>query len=258
MITLPKTREIKDGTLNSYKTIIYGQPKIGKTEVLAQLKDFLIIDLEDGSNHLRESMVIKANNLKELTDIGRAIMAEGRPYKGIIIDTITELEDWCEEDATEMYMSSTMGKNFNRDKQGRLLPREEWASVISLGPGGYLWFRKSFNKWLDKINKLADYIIYVAHVRDKYLGEDSDTTVSPKELDLTGKNQRIAFKEVDSIGYIYRTVKDPLQLRISFKNDPDVFLAGSRCKHLRNQDLLLAINNEDGSIAEHHWDKIFK
>lgn len=257
MVELPTTKTVRTEPISSRTTILYGQPKVGKTEILSHLDDFLMIDLENGSNHLESSMVIKANNLKELSEVGKAIMKAGRPYKGVIIDTITELEDWCEQEATEKYMASPLGKKFNT-KQGQLLPRDEWSSVLTLPNGaGYLWFRRSFNNWLRKLEKLADYVIFVAHVRDKFLGEEVETTVVPKELDLTGKNQRIAFKEADSIGFVYRTSKEPLELRISFKNHPDEFLAGSRVKHLKNQDFVLCKNNEDGSVEFHNWNKVF-
>ena len=45
--------------------IIYGPPKIGKTTVLSQLDDCLIIDLEQGSDMV-DALKVKVNNLKEL------------------------------------------------------------------------------------------------------------------------------------------------------------------------------------------------
>lgn len=251
---LPKER-IKPESFNPKNLIIYGPPKIGKTEVLAQLNDFLLIDFENGSDFV-DAMKVKVNNFEELTELGTEIIKQGKPYNGVIIDTITELEDWCEWDATEAYMNSPIGKAFN-SKAGTVLPRSQWESVLTLPRGaGYLWHRLSFKKWKDKIDKLAEHKIYVAHVKDIFL-EKEDKQVSAKDLDLTGKIKNIACGYVDAIGYVYRDSKNPLELRISFKNAAQD-LVGSRCAHLRNQDFVLAVNNEDGSVKEHFWHKIYE
>lgn len=245
---------IKSDAQSPYSLIIYGPPKIGKTEALSCLKDFLLIDFEKGSRHV-DAMKIEVDNLKELTEIGREIISKNKPYKGIIYDTVTELEDWCEWDATEMYMKSPIGKAFN-SRAGQVLPRGEWESVLTLPRGaGYLWHRLAFKKWKAKLDTLAEYKIYVAHIKDIYV-EKEDKEVTAKDLDLTGKIKNIACGQVDAIGYVYRDPKNPLELRISFQNNAQD-VAGSRAKHLRNQDFVLVINNPDGSVKEHFWDKIY-
>lgn len=234
--------------------ILYGPPKIGKTTLLATLDNFLILDFEKGSKKI-DALKLEINDLKELKEAGTEIMKAGSPYTGVISDTVTQLEDWCEWDATEEYMGSIMGKAFN-SKMGSILPKSEWKSVLTLPNGaGYLWHRNSFKSWIGKINKLAKYKIHVAHVKDIFLEKDNET-VSSKDLDLVGKDKAILCANADAIGYLYRTSKNPLELRISFKNH-NQDLVGSRCQHLRNQDFVLAVNNEDGSIAESYWNKIY-
>ena len=78
--------------------IIYGPPKIGKTSVLAELDNCLIIDLEDGSDMV-DALKIKVNSLEELTEVGKEIMKNKKPYKYVAIDTISKLEEWCEAEA---------------------------------------------------------------------------------------------------------------------------------------------------------------
>lgn len=234
--------------------ILYGPPKIGKTTLLATLDNFLILDFEKGSKKI-DALKLEVNDLKELKEAGTEIIKAGSPYTGVISDTVTQLEDWCEWDATEEYMGSIMGKAFN-SKMGSILPKSEWKSVLTLPNGaGYLWHRNSFKSWIGKINKLAKYKIHVAHVKDIFLEKDNET-VSSKDLDLVGKDKAILCANADAIGYLYRTSKNPLELRISFKNH-NQDLVGSRCQHLRNQDFVLAVNNEDGSIAESYWNKIY-
>lgn len=241
-------------SLSPLSLILYGSPKIGKTEVLAALDNFLLVDLEEGSNHVN-ALKYKVHNFEELTELGKDIIKANKPYQGLIYDTITELEEWCEWDATEAYMNNIMGKSFNT-KAGVRLPRSQWESVLTLPRGaGYYWHRTSFKKWKTKLDSLAKYKIYVAHIKDIFL-EKNDEIVSAKDLDLTGKIKGIACGQVDAIGYVYRDPKNPLELRISFKNE-GLDIAGSRAKHLRNQDFVLAINNPDGSIKEHFWNKIY-
>ena len=140
MITLPK-QKVKATRKSPKNMVIYGPPKIGKTTALSQLDDCLIIDLEDGSDMV-DALKVQVNDLSELTEVGKAIMKDGRPYKYIAVDTITKLEEWCEEDAKRIYMATPMGKNFEQKNPG--------ASVLSLPNGaGYLYLRIAYKKWID-------------------------------------------------------------------------------------------------------------
>lgn len=279
---------IKSGPQAPLTLVIYGKPKIGKTEVIAQLNKFLLLDFEDGSNHV-DAMKIKVIGFypppKESPEKAKARKEEGKyyfqefglelmtymkdnpnPYDGVVVDTVTALEEWCEKDGTWAYMESNAGRNFNRllekeglDKQGNVINvvhPDKFKSVLSLAKGsGYLHLRTSFKKWFGKFDKIAKYKIFIAHVKDIYL-ENDGKEISASDLDLTGKIKNITCANVDAIGRVYRTIEKPLELRISFKNN-DQDLVGSRAKHLRNADFVLAVNNDDGSIKEHFWSKIY-
>jgi hypothetical protein len=206
--------------------IIYGPPKVGKTTALAKLEGCLIIDLEQGSDMI-EALKVKAANLKELGEIGKAIMKAGKPYKYIAIDTLTQLEVWCESDAKELYRQTPMGKNFDTDNKG--------LSVLSLPNGaGYLYLRMAIKKWMDRLETLSDHIIYIGHLKDKQI-EKKGKEVSAKDLDLTGKIRSIACANSDAIGYVYRNEDKTM---ISFNSSDDI-TAGSRCEHLRGQEIEL-------------------
>lgn len=206
--------------------IIYGPPKIGKTTVLSQLKDCLIIDLEEGSDMV-DALKIKVSSLKELGEVGKAIIKEGKPYKYVAIDTISKLEEWCEEDAKKLYMATPMGKNFETKNPG--------MSVLSLPNGaGYLYLRMAYKKWIDRLNLLADHVILVGHLKDKML-EKKGKEVAVKDLDLTGKIKQITCANADAVGYVYR---EDDQTMISFNSLEDV-TAGSRCEHLKGQTMPL-------------------
>lgn len=193
-LELPKTKT--PPTRKSPKSlVIYGPPKIGKTSILAQLEDCLILDLEDGTDMV-ESLKVKINNLDELSTVGKAIISAGKPYKYIAVDTVTQLEVWCEDLATRMYKETAMGKNF--DKEGKGL------SVLSLpNGGGYLYLRLAYKLWRDRLSQLAERIIYVGHLKDKML-EKEGKEVASGDIDLTGKVRSIVCSDADAIGYIFR------------------------------------------------------
>lgn len=189
---------------------------------------------------------MEVENLSELADVGRAIKEAGKPYKYIIIDTISKLEDWCEWDATEEYMNSVMGQSFNRDRNGNIIAKPAWESVLSLPNGaGYHWLRLNFKKWLASIFTLAEHVIMIAHLKDKMINK-AGKEVSAKEIDLVGKLKLIASADADAIGYMYRDEgKDGVsRLRISF-NAGDTILCGSRVQHLKGVDI------------DADWNKIF-
>lgn len=234
-IVLP-TKPIPAKTQNPSRLILYGPPKVGKTTFLSQLEGNLIIDLEEGTNSI-EALKYNVNSLAELKLLGRAIIDAGRPYNYISLDTGTKLEEWCEWDATDLYMASVVGKNFNRDKNGNPIPRELWESVLTLpNGGGYLWLRQSYFRWLDNLAKLAPHFIIVCHLKDKVI-EKAGKEVSAKDLDLTGKIKAITCANADAIGYIYRQeVNDKSMLRINFASSDSV-ICGARPLHLQGKDI---------------------
>ena len=75
VMELPK-KKVKASRKSPKNMIIYGPPKIGKTTVLSQLDDCLIIDLEEGSDMV-DALKVKVNSLKELAEVGNAIVKEG-------------------------------------------------------------------------------------------------------------------------------------------------------------------------------------
>jgi len=223
MSKLPK-KKVKASRKSPKNMIIYGAPKIGKTTVLSHLDDCLIIDLEQGSDML-DALKVQVNSLKELGEVGKEIYTEGKPYKYVAIDTISKLEEWCEEEGKQIYLKTPMGKNFEQKNPG--------MSILSLPNGaGYLYLRMAYKKWIDRLNTLADHVILVGHLKDKML-EKKGKEVAVKDLDLTGKIKQITCANADAVGYIYR--EDDVTM-VSFDSLGDV-VAGSRCEHLKGRTM---------------------
>ena len=123
--------------------MLFSKPKIGKTELLAQLPNSLLIDLEDGSDFV-EAVKIKASSVDEIIAIGKEIQAEKKttgkdPYQYIILDTITALETMCESYGETLYSRKAQGKNwFKRDANGQLTNdsgKVQYGNILNLPNG---------------------------------------------------------------------------------------------------------------------------
>lgn len=241
------TEKVPKVTLSPENLLIYGKPKVGKTSMLAELEDCLIIDLEQGTNKI-DALKVQVNSLNELSQLISVMRRSDKKYRYVAIDTATQLEQWCEWDATWEYMRTPMGKNFNRyedrvDAKGdfEILPRSKWESVLTLPKGaGYLYLRNSFQKWMTMLQTLAPHVILVAHVRDGSI-EVKGKEVATKDVDLTGKLRNIVAAKSDAVGYVYRE-DDRLMISFSSKDGAE---GGSRCEHLKNKTMPF------------QWDQIF-
>ena len=237
-IVLP-TKKVKADRVNPKRLIVYSKPKTGKTTAFAGLDDNLIIDLENGADYV-EALKVKANNLQELKEVGKAIKEAGHPYKYITIDTVTALEDMVMPLAISLYQKTPMGKNYSAD------------SILTLPNGaGYLYIRQAFFQVLDFIDTLAPHIILSGHIKDKQVDDKGEMVLSAN-IDLTGKIKSLICANADAIGYMYRKGNETI---ISFKTNEEV-TCGARPEHLRNEEIVVS-EMKNGEIIT-HWDKVYK
>lgn len=243
-IKLP-TSKVPAQALSPRNLIIFSKPKTGKTTLLSQLDNCLILDLEQGSKYL-EAMKVEANSIADIKAVGKAIKDAGNPYDYVAVDTITALEEMCIPYAEELYMKTPMGKNWMTD--GKL----KYGTIIGLPNGaGYQYLREAFTKVVAYIQTWAPRIILVGHVKDTVL-EKNGSDFNSLDLDLTGKLKRITASNSDSIGYLYRKGKKNI---LSFKTSDDI-ACGARPKHLSNQEIVLSEMDENGEVVT-HWNKIY-
>ena len=251
---LPK-QKIKATNLNPETLIIFSQPKLGKTTAVSQLKNNLVIDIENGSNFVD---AMKINVLKEakkqkklpiitlkklINQIAKANEEKGDYiYEYITLDTVSALEDIALPLAGKMYKSTPMGRNW------------EGSNVLTLPQGaGYYYLREALNSIINDLKKICKTLILLGHVKDKLIEVDGKE-MNERGLALTGKTGSILCAQVDAVGYFYR---DENEGRINFKPS-DSLLSGTRSKHLRNQDILLSEYDPDSDTVKTYWEKIFK
>jgi hypothetical protein len=181
------------------------------------------------------------------------------PYEIGVIDTATELESWCEWDATWNYMKTPIGKSFNRydhnhAKAGEVMPKSQWQSVLTLPNGaGYLYLRLSFKHWMDQVNSVFPSLIVTAHLKEKIV-EKFGKEVVADDLDLTGKVKNILCSKADAIGYMFWNKENNVE--ISFKSKASA--SGGRYPHLIDTSYVIGeYDKESKSFSNIHWDKIF-
>ncbi len=235
-VILPKSK-VKATSKSPRKLVIFSKPKVGKTSALAQLEDSLLLDFEGGSDFL-DAVKVKITSLEDLRKVGTEILKQNKPYKYIIVDTVTKVEDMVKPLALKLYQATPMGKSFTGD-------------VTTLPNGaGYLYIREAFFSVLSYIETLADRIIYLGHLKAKFLEKNGKEVVAA-ELDLTGKIKSMLSADVDAIGLLYR---EGNQTILSFETTDDI-ICGARPDHLKNTKFVLS-EYADSKLTV-NWSQIF-
>jgi len=252
MIELPINKE-KASRVNPKTMVIFSQPKMGKTTVVAGLDNCLIIDLEKGGDFvdtLRFDVIRHAEKEEKLPivilkQLIEKIKEENKKrgqyvYNFIAIDTVTALEDIVLPLANKMYRDTPMGRNWVGD------------DVTTLPNGaGYRFTRNALSTVLTELEDICDTLIILGHTKDKMI-EKEGKEMNERGLDLTGKMASIVCSQVDAIGYLYRDEKETI---INFQASESL-LCGARSEHLKGAEIVVAVSDGSGDIKI-DWSKIF-
>ena len=252
-IVLP-TKKVMATHKSPNNLIIFSKPKVGKTSVLAQLENCLILDLEKGSAYV-DALKIQANSVEDIKKIGEKIKAAGNPYKYIAVDSLTALEDMIIPYAEQAYSRTVMGKNWFKQVDGKLSPdsgKAIYGNILSLPNGaGYGPVRESYMKVIDYIKTWAPRVILVAHIKDILL-EKNGAEFTAVDIALTGKLKMIISSQSDALGYLHRKGDKNI---LSFRTSDEV-ACGARPDHLRNKEIILSELNSE-NVYTTHWDQVY-
>jgi energy-coupling factor transporter ATP-binding protein EcfA2 len=244
-IVLP-TAKIMPSTRNPKNLVLFSKPKVGKTTLFSALDNCLVLDLEEGSDYV-EAMKIKASSVADIANIGRAILAAGKPYKYIAVDTITALQEICIPRAEELYSKTLQGKNWYSEG------KPKYRTIINLPNGaGYAWLRAAFEEIVNYIKTWAPHVILVGHIKDTLI-QRQGAEFNSSDLNLTGQLKSITTSKSDAIGYMYRKGNQNI---VTFRTSDEV-ACGARPEHLKNQEIVISEIDEKGNMV-FHWDKIYK
>ncbi len=190
---------------------LFGQSKSGKTTMLSELDDCLIIDTEEGTDFL-EAIKLKAHDLNSLNQIMVALKqrkTDEHKYKYIAIDTLDKVIEWHEDVISKEHKVKTIGD-------------------IPFG-AGYGHLRARIMQFVYRMKTLTDHLILIGHLKKSLIGLDTGTEVTASSLDIQGRLKNILMADSDAIGMVYRDPKG--KLMVSFESSGEVE-AGSRCEHL--------------------------
>lgn len=281
MIELPKKVSKAEYETPRYM-FVYSPHKTGKTDICSSItrnywnmeKNIplgIVIDIEDGSQTFDGVRITIPNQLtvwKKIAmffEIMETIQKEGCPYMFGIVDSATELEYLAEWYATQLYMQSPQGITYNCwtnedcDKKrckplqvGERKPVDKWETVLNLGNGyGYRWLRDAFAIMWDKIRATFPRVIFIGHIKEKF-EEKKGELIATTDIDLTGKIKFTVARKVDVLALL--VVKEN-ERWLSFKTNDNNGAAGTRCKYLRDKQIL--ISKLDNDILEYYWDEIY-
>ena len=208
--------------------LFYALPKIGKTKLLTDLDNLLLLDLEGGAETYNCARV-PINSINDINQVITEILEEGKtnggkyPYDFIALDTISKLEDLVEINETIKYKKSVMGKTFTGDY------------VTELPHGlGYGFVRRGVMEVIERLSRVCKHLILVGHVKEKIVNK-AGADVTYRDLALSGKLASIVPAAVDAVGYLHRAPETNSTLMISFKTG-DGAVMGSRIDHLKGQE----------------------
>jgi len=209
MITLPTTK-VAASSINPTLLTLYGPPKVGKSTMLADLPNCLIIDTEKGTSKI-DAMKIEINNLAELVEVIKELRASKHRYDFIALDPIDAISLWyesavCKEAKVKTLVEMPYGAGFS-------IAREKVMNVINV------------------LRTITPHVIVIGHLKKTMLGSETDVTVNISSLDLTGKLKNLIMADSDAIGLVHRNSEGVLM--VSFQGNDQVEV-GSRCKHLQN------------------------
>ena len=262
VIDLPtEVRPVK--SVNPHMMLIYSPPKVGKTTIVGGLEDALIIETEPyGANYI-SGKIVEVNKPSEFNAVLDAIEEKntqlgGYMYRRIVIDTITKLDEWSEIVGTYEYMNKPQGKKFNlkdpkQPSKGKFNHLDSsFETVHEIANGfGYRYSREVMLNWYDRLSTLAEEIILIAHIKDKFIESKTGDTVETRDINLTGKVKSTYASRLDAIGYLRRDGDVGV---LSF-NPKENLVCGGRCKHL-NGDIVISEKQENGDIKT-FWENIY-
>jgi len=244
--------------------LIISRPKVGKTRALMQLPNSLLLDLEDSSEFYDGTSINidklskkfkkregeNLDKVRAMMAVAKAIKAEneklGHPkYKFGIIDSVSEVENICEDYATHLYKQSPIGKNYT----GNSVIKD-----LEFG-GGYLWLRDAVKEVIAPFFNLFETLILVGHVKDGSINKEGKS-ISVTDVSLTGKLKGIIAGKCDAIGIMYRTKKENVNT-LSFVNSTTDIIVGARPTHLANKKITISKLDPETDQLTTFWEDIF-
>lgn len=199
MSKIKKPHEMNVQTIS--KSLIYGQPGIGKTTLGLSAPDPLLLDFDNGAHRVDPRHLTPMVQVESWDDVLDVLDEDLSSFKTLVIDTAGKMLD---------FMSAYLIKN-----DSKLGMRDG-----SLTLKGYGARKIMFITFLAKVSQMQKHLVFVAHEREE---RDGDNKIVRPEIG--GSSSGDLIKELDLVGYMEAQGK---QRTISF--DPcEKFYAKNTC-----------------------------
>lgn len=202
--------------IKSYSTLLYGVPKVGKTEIVSELyglENTLVLGFEAGYKNIPGLMGVTIDSYSTLLNYLQQLQRKEvrAKYDTIVFDTLDQFAFICEK-----YILDTYGK--------------EALGECKAHGGAYKIFDIKVLNVLKKLNKMNYNIVYLSHSalkteKDATTGQEYDKYL----VKAPNRVQSIVLPEVDNIWFAYRK---PTGERVLYTRESMYFQAGSRIKNL--------------------------
>lgn len=209
-LTATKVESVKEG----FHSILYGEPKSGKTTTLDDPNmKVLLLDLEGGTSVLAGSPnvdVVKIHNLEqlnayfELLKENKWITPEGKlahiEHGLVAIDGITRMCDYVKD-----YVVRVVAPNRKREIADVFGAQSDW--------GNYGTIISDTVKYAHTLTKRGDKslnIMWLAHKDNKYENPNAETQITGTQIKMQGSSVPIVMSVVDAIFYMAKgNIKNP-------------------------------------------------
>lgn len=202
-------------SLGSKYTLIYGQPKVGKTTFAASASDNLILSFEKGLNFISG---VYSVDIQRWSDFKLVLQQLRKPevqekYKTVTIDTYSIATELCEEHICNLAGVTSIDEF-------------EWGK-------GYSRAKQEMDKCLRTITQLGYGLIIIAHAKTEGTDSKDKNAVERAVPDIPQRYQSLIYKLVDIIAYVdvQYDEKGNAVRRLITKGSPRV-MAGTRIKYL--------------------------
>lgn len=202
-------------SLGSKYTLIYGQPKVGKTTFAASASDNLILSFEKGLNFISG---VYSVDIQRWSDFKLVLQQLRKPevqekYKTVTIDTYSIATELCEEHICNLAGVTSIDEF-------------EWGK-------GYSRAKQEMDKCLRTITQLGYGLIIIAHAKTEGTDSKDKNAVERAVPDIPQRYQSLVYKLVDIIAYVdvQYDEKGNAVRRLITKGSPCV-MAGTRIKYL--------------------------
>jgi hypothetical protein len=238
-------------------SIIYGDPKTGKTSTLGECGyRVLLADMEGGSSVLEGAANIDripVNSWEDLIEFGKSVrqgyidLGNGQKFKidhdMVAVDSLSRAQELCKE-----YIATVYAPNRKREIVGKFGAMADWGDLTTQLTG--------LVKGFHSLTKNGDKSVHVTWIAHKGVNKDDISgAITGTKIQLQGGNTaEIIMSYVDALFYmVKRPNKDkPEELEYGVLTDQaGIFQAGVRQSKFTKNKL-------DKFIVEPHWKTIYE